>query len=231
MEKKPDLKAMTGKERLGYLWDYYKWVLILAVIAVIVVVSIVRSALTKKNTVLELVFANADTMTAGDDASALFTDFLTAEGFDPKKDEIVVNTGIRILDGTSMSDVYGQQALTTILGSGAADLCVMNEELFLQEASLGAFLPVQFYLSEEEMEAYADRIVWVESDPELSAPIAEEGEDAATGTQYARGVRLSKSSRVVTSGFYGEDGTVLGIAVTSERPELAARLVRTLLEE
>lgn len=35
MEKKADLKTMTWKQRIGFVWDYYRLV-ILAVVAVII---------------------------------------------------------------------------------------------------------------------------------------------------------------------------------------------------
>ena len=38
MEKKADLKTMTWKQRIGFVWDYYRFV-ILAVVAVIILIG------------------------------------------------------------------------------------------------------------------------------------------------------------------------------------------------
>lgn len=230
MERIPKLKEMTPKERISYIWDYYKWVIILAVIAGVVIISIVRSAMAKKEEVAYVLMVNADTMSVAWDPAELFTDFLSENGYDPKHQEVTVNTGIHYLDGSSMSDVYGMQALTTVLGSGTADVCLMGEELFTQEASLGAFIPVQYYLSEEELEALSDRIVWVESDPDITS-IAEDGEDPAPGNLYARGIRLTENDVIGESGLYPGESPVIGIAASSERPELAAALVHYLMRD
>ena len=227
MEKIPKLKELPPKERITYIWDYYKWIFIIVIIAVVVIISVVRHILTKKDTALFLLLVNADTLSYSGSVSELFTDFLTEEGLDPKKEEVAVSTSIRYLDGKSMSDVYGMQALTAIMGAGTADVCVMNEDLYQKMGSMGAFIPIQYYLSEEEMEALSDRILWVPSDPDIET-IAEGGESEEPGTLYARGIRISDDNPLTENDLYEAEGTYVGIANASGRPELAAKLVREL---
>lgn len=228
MEKIPKLKELPLKERITYIWDYYKWIFIIAIIAIAVVIGVVRHFLSYKDTALYVILANADTFSYSGNGSELFTDFLQEQEIDPKKEEVTVNTSIRYLSGQSMTDIYGMQALTTVMGSGTADVCVMNEELYEQVGSLGAFIPVQFYLTEEEMEELSDRIIWVPSDPDISS-IAEAGESKEAGTLYARGIRISDENPLTESGLYTAEGTYAGIAEASGRTELAAKLVRELV--
>ena len=89
-------------------------------------------------------------------------------------------------------------------------------------------VPVQYYFSPEEMEALGDRIIRVEKDPDLFS-FAEQDEDDAPGTTYARGIRMESTDRIGESGLYGDTPPVIGIAYASEKPELAAALVRDLL--
>lgn len=227
MEKKTKLSEMTAKERIGYIWDYYKWYILLAIVGVIVVITIIRNLTSRKEDVLYVLMVNADTLINEEEPSDIFDEFLIGEGYDPAKEEILVNTSIRYLGGGAASDIYGMQAMTTILGSGTSDVCVMDEEVYTMEASEGAFLPVQFYLSEEELETLSDRILWVESDPDIQS-IAEAGEDEGKGTLYARGIRLTGENDW-ESELYGDRIPVVGIAASSERPELSAKLVRYLL--
>ncbi len=228
MENVPKLRDLKGKEKLSYFWDYYKWVVILIVIAVVVVITIVRAVVNKKDSALYVLAVNADPYAEEEVTDALFSDFLTEQGIDPQKEEILFNTSIQYIDGTSMTDIYAMQALTTIMGSGSADVVMMPESLYREEGSLGAFVPVQYYLSPEEMEAMGDRIIWVETDPDL-ASIAEQDEDDAPGTTYARGILMDSSDKIGTSGLYGDTPPVIGIAYASQKPELAAALVRELL--
>ena len=228
MENVPKLRDLKGKEKLTYFWDYYKWVPILIIIAIVIVISIVRAAANKKDSALYVLAVNADPYAEEEVADTLFSDFLQEQGIDPEKEEVLLNTSLQYLGGTSTTDIYAMQAITTIMGSGSADVVMMPEDLYREEASLGAFVPVQYYLSPEEMEALGDRIIRVEKDPDLSR-IAEQDEDDAPGATYARGIRMDSNDRIGKSGLYGDTPPVIGIAYASEKPEMAAALVRELL--
>lgn len=231
MEKVPKIRELPPKERLPYIWDYYKWWIIIGVIAVIVVGNIVYGQLTKKTEVLYVLAVNADSMEFDPEEFDLFGDFLTEQGFDPKKDEVALNTGIYYTDGASMSDVYGMQAMTTILGSGSADVCLMDEALYEKEAELGAFLPVAVYLTEDELDRFSDRLIWVkiEDDDDAETETAEESVDS--GELVACGILLSNENPFRESGLYDVFDPVIGIATSSSRPELAATMIRYLLRE
>lgn len=229
MENVPKLRDLKGKEKLTYIWDYYKWVLILIVVAVVVVITVVRAVMNKKENALYVLAVNADPYVEEEVTDALFTDFLLEQGIDPQKEEVLLNTSIQYLGGASTTDIYSMQAITTIMGSGSADVVMMPEDLFRETASLGAYVPVQYYLSPEEMEALGDRIIWVEKDPDITS-IAEQDEEDAPGATYARGILMDSSDLIGQSGLYGDTLPIIGIAYASEKPELAAALVRELLE-
>ncbi len=228
MENVPKLRDLKGKEKLTYFWDYYKWVVILIAIGIIVMITIIRAVSQKKDNALYVLAVNADPYAGEEVKDGLFTDFLTKQGIDPEKEEVMLNTSIQYLGGSSPSDIYAMQAFTTIMGSGSADVVMMPEDLYREQASLGAFVPVQYYFSPEEMEALGDRIIRVEKDPDLFS-FAEQDEDDAPGTTYARGIRMESTDRIGESGLYGDTPPVIGIAYASEKPELAAALVRDLL--
>ena len=228
MENVPKLRDLKGKEKLTYFWDYYKWVVILIAVGIIVAITIIHAVVNKKENALYVLAVNADPYVQEEVTETLFADFLQEQGIDPQKEEVLLNTGIQYLGGTSTTDIYAMQSIVTIMGSGSADVVMMPEDLYREQASLGAFVPVQYYLSSEEMEALGDRIIWVEKDRDLTT-IAEEGEDDAPGTAYARGIRMDSGDKVGVSGLYGDTPPVIGIAGASEKPELAAALVRELL--
>ncbi len=228
MENVPKLRDLKGKEKLTYFWDYYKWVVILIAVGVVVAISIIRAVINKKDISLYVLAVNADPYAQEEVGDTLFADFMQEHDIDPQKEEVMLNSSIQYLGGSSATDIYAMQSIMTIMGSGSADVVMMPEDLYREQASLGAFVPVQFYLSPEEMEALGDRIIWVEKDPDLST-IAEQGEDDAPGAVYARGILMDSGDKVGASGIYGDTPPVIGIAGASEKPELAAALVRELL--
>ena len=81
MEKIKPLKEMTPKERVSYIFDYYKFHILGVLVAIIVIVSIVRTLVAYRDPVIELLMVNAEVA----DTDALqdsFNELLTENGLD-----------------------------------------------------------------------------------------------------------------------------------------------------
>ena len=51
-------RGMTRRQKLGYLWDYYKLPILLAAAALCLILSVTVHALTRKNVCLSMAFVN-----------------------------------------------------------------------------------------------------------------------------------------------------------------------------
>ena len=79
MEKKADLKTMTWKQRIGFVWDYYRLV-ILAVVAVIILIGMtVYHYMTTKEDISQIVLVNAKSMPADEEPD--FSEFMEQYGY------------------------------------------------------------------------------------------------------------------------------------------------------
>ena len=101
------IKGLGWKARAGYLWDYYKFVLVILVF-VIVGISIVRTMIIGSMTdmILEVAVLNTDTLAS--DAVLLredFTDYLGGLG---KHEQIQIDTSVNVVENArSQADMMG----------------------------------------------------------------------------------------------------------------------------
>lgn len=215
MEKKADLKTMTWKQRIGFVWDYYRLV-ILAVVAVIILIGMtVHHYMTTKEDISQIVLVNAKSMPADEEPD--FSEFMEQYGYDTAAQEVVVNDAYYVdLTSTDTSNLYSYQSLQTVIAGGGVDVLGADEMVFENLAQSGAIADLAQYFSKDELEQLKDYIFYVE--------------DKDTGDTFAAGIRLGAGSWSVEHGYY-EKECILGIALGSEHKEAAEQMFRYLLEK
>ena len=164
------IKGLGWKARAGYLWDYYKFVLVILVF-VIVGISIVRTMIIGSMTdmILEVAVLNTDTLAS--DAVLLredFTDYLGGLG---KHEQIQIDTSVNVVENArSQADMMGDMKLTVFAAAGELDVCLAPENIMIYLQKKGMFRPWDDLLTEEERSAWAGDF-YMAPDP---------GEDALT---------------------------------------------------
>ena len=92
MEYIRPMKEMKPKERLQYIWDYYRIPIICVIIGIVVVFSFVSSFLNRKEHPVEVLMINS---TISDEIETSIKEqmdiFLVENGYSLKKNEIWVN--------------------------------------------------------------------------------------------------------------------------------------------
>ena len=128
MEKKVNLKEMSTKQRIGYIWDYYKWHIIGAVIAVSVTASILHHFITYREPLLNVIMINGGNNAVSADNNG-FNEFLSAYGYDPKISPIVCSSFyFPETDDAVQSAYLEQQALTAIIAAGGSRIFFSETE-------------------------------------------------------------------------------------------------------
>ena len=226
MEKdRPDFSTMNGREKLQWFWYYYKWFVIIGLIVAVAITVTLVQALQKKDTAVFLVAVNAEAEDGlNEDA---FLPYLTAQGLDPKKEEVSVHANISYYGGDASMDIYALPSIQTLMAAGETDVFLSDEDTFAELAALGAFLPVSDYLTEEEIAKIEDQLVWTALDPD-SDPYVAASETVMEG-RYLRGIRLPKDSPAFAAGLYPEHEAVAGLPVATSRPERAIALLKYLI--
>lgn len=125
-------RNMSRNEKLDHIWTYYKWPLLLGLIALLVLSSAVQRQLTKKETVLSLAFAN---VAVGEDLeSALTGGFLRCVGANEKQQEVYLYRDLYLSDDADeLNHEYAYASRMKLMGAvnaGKLDLVLMNREAY-----------------------------------------------------------------------------------------------------
>ena len=90
------IKGKSWKERLAYFWDYYKWYVLIAVVALALLTHTVTTSLNKKEVVLKGILI--DGIGTVEEPAVLQT-FFDSAGINPEKQEVYLNTGLALNSG------------------------------------------------------------------------------------------------------------------------------------
>lgn len=136
------MKTMTLKEKIEYLWMYYKVYLLIPVIivAMIVVGMQMYHGMTEK-VLLNLAILGGDNI----DRSGLEKEATELLGTGDKKETVKINAN---LSGSS-DDYNSNIALSTLIGAEAVDVIICPEEIYESYAEQNGFVNLEKTLSEE----------------------------------------------------------------------------------
>lgn len=150
-ENREALSRMTLLQRLEYIFEYYKFPLVLILIAVVALGSILYYWLTYKDTLLYLGYAN---IAVGDTLdNALGEGFTRSVGADPGKSEVKVYRNLYLSKAPSVQDHQYSYAsrlkLMAAMTSRQLDVLLMNQEAYDIMSSGGYLLPLENLLKQD----------------------------------------------------------------------------------
>ncbi len=222
-------RRLQGKQKIQFLWDYYKLPLAGLCIAVSLAAYSIYGHMTHKDTVLYTALVN---VAAGEELMHnLTTAFLEAAGTDPSKNTCQLYTGLYLTDDPgSAYHAYTYASRMKILAAINArqiDLVLMDQEAFDAFSQNGYLYETNLFISEhtplyETLEPYfAENTVILEDN--ASAAIYH----AQTETQVM-GIDLSASPVIQKAGF---SGTVyLGILKNTAHKETVLEFLQYLYD-
>lgn len=235
-KEKEKMKKGTPKERIVYFWDYYKWYVIVGVIACFLVGHTVVTFINAKEPVLSGILI--DGIQPVEQPEILQT-FYDANGIDSAKQEIVLQTGLSL--NSSLPNVtqafyqrihagVGSEETDFLMGYGyAIRQCAYDTSHML--ADLRDVFSPQMLAQLEGCIYYIDGSVWntIKQSPseEIEIPDPHKPQNMADPIPVA--IDISSCNEFV-SAFYNLDEPVY-VAVTVNAPhrELTARFIECLL--
>ena len=125
-------QALTPAKKAEHVYLYYKWYILLGIIALVILGSVVQRELTKKEPVVYMAFAN---VAVGEDLeTALTTDYLVYAGLNAKKQEVYLYKDLYLSDeATFDNNGYAYASRMKLMGAVSAqkmDLVLMNREAY-----------------------------------------------------------------------------------------------------
>lgn len=243
------IRELSGKERIRYFWDYYKFVLVIILVVsftAYIIVNMINGARTE--TILYTCILNVDALESEDEM--LHDDFVQSLGGIGKRQEIVFDTSINIdpeASGTSRADVANTMKMTALLQGGMLDACIAPAHVmeFLQQQ--GMLLELDDLLErDQKAELTAGGYLYQALPPlfdeetgALLLPEEIESEQGGGTLQAANpdrepciyAVRIDQTGVLDRYGLFGDEEIWFGIIGSSDHTDMCLELLRFLSEQ
>lgn len=217
MEKQVKIKELEPKERLPYIWEYYKLAIIGGVAGILFVAYIIKQIVMPEPTsLMDLMIVNVDGEGVMD--TTLFDDFLTDAGYSTDDYKLAVNTNLNVRAGKDGldGDVNSIQVLYTLFAADGVDAFMSGEDVFRAIAKNEMFVPLDKVADAETIEKYKDQLVYAVDDE--------------TGEEYAVGIILKDNKKVEDAGFFFERPQVIGFTGTDEDKTVQKQFLEYMLK-
>ena len=218
---------LHGRQRIQYIWDYYKLPLLAACIILYIIGYIIYGKVTHKDVALYIASVN---ITMSDSLSAELTDgFLSVSDIDSSHNTVSLYSNLYLTDDTDDEMFqYSYASSMKILGSidgELLDIVIMNQEAFDAFSQNGYLCDLKALLTNTDLELYeqlesaltTNIIIQDNNSSELN--LDESASYTAEIEEGLYGLDLSGSSLIQEAGF---DGTLyLGVIENSPRKDIA----------
>ncbi|MDO4866055.1 MAG: hypothetical protein Q4C10_05820 [Clostridia bacterium] len=235
-ENREALAAMSLPQKLDHLFEYYKFPLVLILIAVVGLGSVLYYRLTRKDALLYVAYANiavGDTMDA-----ALGQGFARESGANPARAEVKLYRNLYLSRDASVQNheyAYASQLkVMAAMANGQLDVLLMNREAFDIMSTGGYLLPLEPFLAQDAALSarIADRLVEntvILEDNDIEHRLDESIPYQAVTEEVANGILLSAFPLFERADFSGD--VYLGVVGNSARQDVALLYIDYLTAE
>jgi hypothetical protein len=134
-----DLKSMSRKEKIEYIWDYYKLHIISVIVVIAVIASFIHGQLTKIDYVVNVtIIGNAINESKKEEAEKKFTSLVVKEGEQRKQALIDV-----IATDKSELSYEMMQKFVVRIAAGEIDVVILDKGFFDSFVKQDMFIPLK----------------------------------------------------------------------------------------
>lgn len=223
-ENREALAAMSLPQKLEYVFQYYKFPLVLVLIVAVALGSVLHYRLTHKDALLYVAYAN---VSVGDDLDAALSEgYARAVGADPGKSEVKLYRSLYLSqDATVQNHEYAYASQLKVMAAMAnrqLDVLLMNREAYDIMSAGGYLMPLEGFLPDDlsgrtAAEWAANTVILEDND--IEHRLDESVPYKAVTEEIANAVRISAFPLFNRAGFSGD--VYLGIVGNSARPDAA----------
>ena len=203
-------KNMTIRQKLDHIWEYYRWPILVAVVALGFVITWIHGIVTEKDPLLNVVMVNAYGRTPDGEA---FQPFLEQAGYEYYDGAVMVNKNVQLNGPDGTQNFGGGQMLMCTIAAGEPDLFFWDTREVLPPLKGGALRDLREILSPELLEQYGDSLVYAE--------------DSDTGASYPCGIYLEENPWITEQRYY--ENCTVGVAACVKDEKLAGKVLSELL--
>ncbi|MDE4542026.1 ABC transporter substrate-binding protein [Thermoanaerobacterium sp. R66] len=208
------MKDMTFKEKVEYIWDYYKIHIIVGIIVVAIVASFVNSILTNKNYVFDFSMIGTS---INFDKEMNFQNTITKEllGTDKGKNQALVEFYMltKGSDGKFQLDPTSVQKLMVKISAEEVDVIALDKDNFYALGNQGAFLNLDTVKNLDLSGLDTEKL-----------PASK---DVKAGTY---GIYLNKDNKYLDGIGYDYHDKIIAVLSNSKNKDLSVRFLKWLLD-
>lgn len=235
MERSPEeiaalresFRRMDTAHKAEYIYTYYKWYILLGLVAIIIIGNAIHRQVTKKDVSLYLGLAN---VVVGQELEQTMTvDFLEQQALNPKKNEVLLYKELYLSDDPAQEDhQYAYASGMKIMATANAqklDVVLMNREAYDLLSQRGYLMPLSG-LSPQIAPFLVENEVILESNA-IEVALNEADEYHIVTETSTNGMDVGALPIFRAAGF---DGSVyIGIIVNSPRTDEAIAYLEYLI--
>ena len=258
-EQQDKMKDKDFKEKWDYFWEYYKFHVLTAVVALIFIISGIKNIIMEKDVYLSAILLNS-TPTSLEDT--IGDDFLAYAGVDTSKYDCAIDTaGVINKDNIDEITVATSQKITAHIAAEELDIFGADFNYFFQYAGQDVFLDLSTIYSEKELENMKDDILYVDK-AYIEYIASDEYQEYLTSGKYDEnnkyavmcaeadktgsytklpieemknpvpvGIIINNSKAYEKAGLYSGKTPVVGIIANSKRTDAAKKFIEFIRTE
>lgn len=229
-------RNMRPAEKLQYVFTYYKWPILLGLMALAIGISTAVHFAKKREPVLYLAAVN--TAWGSELEEALTAGFLNTEGYDPRKHEVYEYPDLYLSDNPAEENhayaYASEMKLMAAINAAQMDLVIMNREAYDLLSGKGYLMDLQTLCAEEypelyrALEPYVVENTVVLSDNTLEVTLGEAEEIQKVTEQAANGMEVSGLPVFQSAEIDGK--LYLGVVANSPRLPAVLAYLRYLIQ-
>lgn len=211
MEKKTNFKDLSGKAKIQYIWDYYRWPIFITIAVGAFAFSLIRHYVTYHEPVLNVIMINCTDPFNSDNSG--FDEFSQTYGLDTVTEPISVSSSL-YFDSDDYTHSYNElQVLSAQVAVGDQDLFFGSGDVYLDYVKEGALKDISTVISPETLEKYKENLLYYT--------------DEETGEKYPCAIELTDNDWVRNYNYY--DTCYFGVLQSSPNQQTAAQFADFLL--
>ena len=236
MENRAAFASMSLLQKLDHIFEYYKFPLVLVLIAAVALGSVLYYRLTHKDALLYLAYAN---ISAGDDLNrALNEGFARSIGVNPARKEVKLYRGLYLSRDASVQNheyAYASQLkVMAAITKGQMDVLLMNREAYDIMSSSGYLFPLKEFITQDgalsaRIAGHLTENTVILEDNDIEHRLNEAVPYQAVTEEVANGILVSSFPLFERAEFSGD--IYLGVVGNSTRLETILQFIDYLASE
>ncbi len=163
-ERKAVLENGTTKQKISYIWDYYKWHIIIPLTAIIVIASTIVNLVTAPDILLNGIMLNIYKTESQSSPANLLEDFYKEQEIDQKEEEINLNSNLYYTLDDLSTNYQTMQVLSTWISADQLDFITGDATSLNDLAYKGYFTDLRNYFSEDQLANYEPYFLYMDYD-------------------------------------------------------------------